>query len=115
MEDVDTWREQKLPVWARQRLRAARDRADRAESQLAAHMETVEQTSIWYGDYQNPIYIPRHYGHQRVHFKLGEDTVGSWNEVQVGIRDGGLEIMASRAMTIEPQVSNVVLVRLRDK
>ena len=104
-------REEKLPAWARELLRTERRRADEAESKLAAHLETVEVTKIWHGDYQNPIYVPTHHGYQRVHFDLG-DPGEHYTEMQVGItRDGRLEVQGGHAVSIDLQSSNTFQVR----
>jgi len=103
-------REEKLPRWARDELAKARRAARDAERKLADHVAAAERSRIWYGSYDNPIYVPETNGYQRLHFTLGErDT---YDEIQVSIKDGGLEVMGGHGIVLEPQVSNVVHVRL---
>ncbi|QBP30555.1 hypothetical protein SEA_CHARM_74 [Mycobacterium phage Charm] len=106
-------REPKLPRWAQQLLAEERRHRALAERKLAQHLETVEPTRMWYGDYDNPIYIPKQYGHQRVHFNTAQTNGrGLYDEFQVSLKDDELEVSGGRSMTIHPQVSNVIKVRL---
>lgn len=104
-------RESKLPRWAQEALADERRRADTAERKLAAHKETVQKTRIWFGHYDNPIYVPVFYGHERVHFDLGE--LGEhYTEVQVGFtRDGRLEVQGGHSLSVDMQSSNTFQVR----
>ncbi len=113
MTDSEDPREEKLPAWAKLQLKIARNRAHQAEKKLAAHLDTVKPTNIWYGDYDNPIYIPAHYGYQRVHFVLGPHD---HNEIQVGISKGAPELLinGSRSLVIRPQVTNEFGIRFHE-
>lgn len=106
-------REEKLPRWARAQLERARHRAATAEARLAAHLDTVTRSRIWYGDYENPVYVPEFGGYQRLHFQLAD---GSWvgDQINVGIDRGGLSVMAGRPVNLEPTASNCFRVTLRD-
>lgn len=101
-------REPKLPVWAQDLLYDARKRADTAEHRLAAHLETVEETPIWYGERSHPLYVPFERGYQTVHFQLGP---GHFNEIQARIKDGAVEIMGGHELQVTLQSSNVFHVK----
>lgn len=109
-------REANLPKWAQRLLNAERSRTEQAERKLREHVETVERTRISYGDYENPLYIPAHFGLQTVRFDLAHEPRGALHDqIAVGMRpdyDGvlGLEIMGGHGIAIEPQASNVVRV-----
>lgn len=105
-------REDKLPKWAKALLSAERYRADKAERRLAEHLDKVEPTPIWYGDYDNPIYIPEHYGYQTVHFQFGSSDL--YDDINVRKRDDGIEVGGGRALSIDMEVSNRFKIRFRD-
>ncbi|MBB5167133.1 hypothetical protein [Mycobacterium sp. AZCC_0083] len=108
-------REEKLPRWAREELARERHRAATAEHRLAEHLETVEPTHIWYGDWKNKLYIPSERGYQTVYFSAtGEPSKYSYDEVGVRMKDGVLSVSASRAVSVEPIASNCFDVRVRD-
>ncbi|QGJ90220.1 hypothetical protein PBI_SHEAKEIRA_74 [Mycobacterium phage SheaKeira] len=104
-------REPKLPRWAQQLLADERRRAGLAERKLSQHLDTVEPGRIWFGDYDNPIYIPSHFGYQRIHLAT-TDSGAMHDEFQVALKEDFLEVSGGRGLTIEPQVSNVIKVRL---
>ncbi|AUV62025.1 hypothetical protein KIV63_gp19 [Mycobacterium phage SWU2] len=107
-------REAKLPRWARDLLTQERTRADRAERKLAAHLDTVEPSHIWYGDYNNPIYIPPDYGYQTVHFQLGE--IGDMHtDVNCRIKDGAVEVGGGHGLSLDMEVSNRFRIRFSDR
>lgn len=86
----------------------------RAESRLQAHLETVEKTNIWYGDYENPIYIPNAPYRRDVTFAMDPER-GCAGEIRVGINPHGeFEVMGGRQLVLEPRVSNVVKIKLGD-
>ena len=98
-------REERLPRWAQHSLGRERVRREDAELKLAAHLDTVEKSRIWFGDYGNPIYIPEPHGYQTVYFSPnGSDS--SFDQIGVTIRDGGIEIQGGNTMSIELQSSN---------
>lgn len=103
-------REEKLPRWAREELAQARRHAAIAERRLEEHLKTVEPTRIWFGDSENPIYVPDRFGYQRIHFteKPG-DTSYSFDDLSVGWdrERGGLEVRGGQ-LAIQPVVSNVI-------
>ncbi|WP_100460796.1 DUF7239 family protein [Mycobacteroides abscessus] len=105
-------REEKLPQWARKLLADERYRASRAERKLAEHVATVEKSRIWYGEYDNPIYIPDDNGYQTVYFSPngGEGTL---HQIGVTIRDGAIEIQGGDTLTLDLQASNTFRARLR--
>lgn len=106
-------REEKLPRWARVLLAQARNRAEDAERKLAAHLETVEKSRIWYGNHDNPIYIADANGYQTVYFSpSGSDS--SFDQIGVTMRDGALEIQGGNTLTLELQASNYLRVHLHD-
>jgi hypothetical protein len=114
MTDLDP-RVAKLPHWAQALLAVERGRADAAEHKLQAHLETVEPSSIWYGDWNNKIYIPNADGYQTVYFSTtGQPSKHTFDEVGVQMRKGALYVNAGRAVTIEPIASNCFNVRVRD-
>lgn len=105
-------REEKLPRWARQLLAQERYRANRAERNLAEHLAAGEKSRIWYGDYDNPIYIPDDNGFQTVYFyPNGGDS--TFQQIAVTIRDGAIEIQGGDTLTIELQASNTFRARLQ--
>lgn len=112
---VSDEREARLPRWARELLAHERRERRDAERRLAAHLETVVKSSIWYGNYDNPVYVPDPYGFQTVHFVLldGSDRVG--DQISVHIDKGGLQIMGGSSVALEPCGSNSLSVRLRDR
>ncbi|USL89195.1 hypothetical protein SEA_POOMPHA_64 [Mycobacterium phage Poompha] len=110
-EEMDP-REEKLPKWAKHLLATERQKRAVAERKLAEHLETIEPSRIWWGDYDNPIYIPPHYGYQTVHFQLGDQ--GMHTEVSARLKDDALEIGGGHGLTIDMEVSNRFRVRFRD-
>lgn len=91
-------REAKLPQWARKLLADERYRASCAERKLAEHVAKIEKSRIWYGDYNNPIYIPDDNGYQTVYFSPngGEGTL---HQIGVTIRDGAIGSTASSRLS----------------
>lgn len=108
-------REGKLPVWAQQLLRDARRIADIAENRLQTHLDTVSPSPIWYGDYQNPIYVPVDHGYQTVYFNVrGENSSKStFDEIAVQYRKGVLQIQGGGPVLISPTASNCFYVSLK--
>lgn len=107
-------REEKLPRWAQLELAKARRRAEDAEQALADHQASLTPTRIWYGDFNNPIYVPVTYGHERVHFDLGEHGE-HYTEIQVCLdRQGRLEIQGGHAVCLDLQSSNTFQVRFAE-
>ncbi|QBJ00261.1 hypothetical protein SEA_PHARAOH_73 [Mycobacterium phage Pharaoh] len=106
-------REPKLPKWAQELLAEERRKRADYERKLAQHKATVEPSLIWYGDYDNPIYVPPNYGHQRFHMSMnGEVDPYLHDEIQVSLKDDELEISGGRGLLVKPQVSNVIKIRL---
>ncbi len=103
-------REEKLPQWARKLLAKERFRANSAERKLAEHLDTVEKSRIWYGDFNNPIYVPDMNGYQTVHFSL-TGKQGVMDEIAVTIKDDALEIQGGTSVSLELQSSNYFRVR----
>ncbi|QNJ56852.1 hypothetical protein SEA_REINDEER_42 [Mycobacterium phage Reindeer] len=108
-------REGNLPKWAQQLLAEERRRADRAEDRLAEHLQTVEPSPIWYGDWDNRIYIPADLGYQTVYFSTtGEPSKHTFDEIGVAFRQGVLQIQGGAAISIHPKSSNFAEIFLRD-
>jgi len=112
MADIDP-REAKLPRWARDILARARGRANSAENKLAAHWATAEKSRIWYGNYDNPIYIPDAHGYQTVYFSPSGGE-SAFDQIGVTIRDGAIEVQGGGSVAIELQSSNFFRVYLQD-
>lgn len=110
-DNVRDPREEKLPQWARKLLADERCRAIRAERKLAEHLTTIKKSRIWYGDYDNPIYIPDDNGYQTVYFAPtgGEST---FQQIGVVIRDGAIELQGGDRLAIELKSSNYFRARL---
>ncbi|WP_078344563.1 DUF7239 family protein [Mycobacteroides chelonae] len=112
MSDIDP-REAKLPRWARDILTRERGRANSAESKLNAHLVTVEKSRIWYGNYDNPIYIPDAHGYQTVYFSPS-GSGSAFDQIGVTIRGGAIEIQGGGSVALELQSSNFFRVYLQD-
>lgn len=112
MADIDP-REAKLPRWARDQLARHRCYTAGAESKLAAHLATVEKSRIWYGNYDNPIYIPDAHGYQTVYFSPSGGE-SAFDQIGVTIRDGAIEVQGGGSVAIELQASNFFRVHLQD-
>ncbi|AMT71952.1 MULTISPECIES: DUF7239 family protein [Mycobacteroides] len=112
MADIDP-REPKLPAWAREQLAKARNRAGDAERKLDAHLVTITKSRIWYGNYDNPIYIPEAHGYQTVYFSPSGGE-SSFDQIGVTIRDGAIEIQGGHSVALELQSSNFFRVCLAD-
>lgn len=103
----------KLPQWAQDYLKATHARAVEAERKLAEFKAGVEPTRIWYGDYDNRVYVPESNGYQTVHFNArGTDALDDDVQVRFG-EDDALEINSGGPMVIEPTVSNLILIKRR--
>ncbi|MBE5471616.1 DUF7239 family protein [Mycobacteroides abscessus] len=112
MSTIDP-REDKLPRWAREQLAKARRAAGVAEGKLNAHLSTITKSRIWYGNFDNPIYIPEAHGHQTVHFSpSGSDS--TFDQIGVAIRDGAIEILGGNSVALELQSANFFRVHLHD-
>lgn len=105
-------REEKLPRWARELLAQERTRANRAEHRLAEHLETVEPTRIWYGDWQNKIYVPEDYSYQTVYFDP-TNTGHTLDQICVRIDGDGIMVMGGRSVVLEMNASNTFRVKHR--
>jgi hypothetical protein len=107
-------REDKLPAWAQKRLTEGRRATKVAQDKLAEHLGTVEKTSIWYGDYDNRIYVPEHYGYQTVHFNPHNDDEFHHDIMVKYSRDRGVkgvEINGGDSLQIDLVTSNLCVVR----
>ncbi|AEK08521.1 hypothetical protein SEA_SUPERCALLIE99_77 [Mycobacterium phage SuperCallie99] len=107
-------REAKLPRWAQALINTERLHRSIAERRLEEQLATTGKSSVWYGDYDNPVYVPQRFKHpERFHFS----TTGSGDlhdEFQAQLTaDGMLEISGGRGLVIRPQVSNVIQVQLQ--
>jgi hypothetical protein len=113
-------REEKLPAWAKKLLADERHERAMAERRLLEHLETVEPTRISYGDYDNPLYLPNHFGFQTIHFDLAHEARGQlYESISVGLRkdfDGVLyvDVNGGRGISIQPTATNCVRVYLGD-
>ncbi len=106
-------REEKLPRWAREQLAKARIGRVAAEVKLDAHLATIEKSRIWYGDYNNPIFIDDNNGYQTVYFSPS-GSESAFDQIGVAIRDGALEIQGGNSVALELKSSNFFRVRLCD-
>ncbi|KAA0021822.1 DUF7239 family protein [Antrihabitans cavernicola] len=104
-------REDKLPRWARELLGSERRKASDAQAKLAEHLGTVVESPIWYGGYDNPVYLPERYGYQEIHFRVG-GTDRLFDEVAVGLNGDRVEVRGGRGLILEPVASKVVVVKL---
>jgi hypothetical protein len=100
-------RESKLPKWAQEAL----NRGRQAEAALAVHDETSEKSGLWYGRYDNPIYIPEPAGQQSVVWKMG-DRDHRFEQIMVRRNGQSLLINGGMSIIIEPSASNTINVRL---
>jgi hypothetical protein len=93
-------REEKLPAWAREELRKARDRADHTEKDLADHVASTPKSNVWHGNYGNRIYLPEH---AVIHWQTSTEEDGTLNEIQAywDVRHG-LEIQGGSGIQITP-------------
>lgn len=113
MAEIDA-REAKLPRWALELLTLARIRADRAETRLKEHLDTVEPSPIWYGDYKNKIYVPAPRGYQTVHFSMtGSPSGRTYDEIDISLRNEKLHVNGGHTIAIEPIAANCFDVRFR--
>ncbi|QFG10428.1 hypothetical protein KIV65_gp39 [Mycobacterium phage Anthony] len=106
-------REAKLPRWAQALLASERRRANEAVSALEEHKKSVEPTRIWHGSSKNPIFVPEQDGYQTIRFDMGHHRK-FYDEIKVRFNDDGLQIAAGRRLIVEPVVSNVVQISLKD-
>lgn len=111
-ETVRDPREEKLPQWARKLLADERYRANRAERKLSDHVAKVEKSRIWYGEFDNPIYIPDDNGYQTVRFS---PNGGKSTMQQIGVRvlDGAIEVSAAAPLTLDLLSSNYFRAKLQ--
>lgn len=101
-------REARLPRWAQEELRAARNRADRAEQALADYTATLEKTQLWHGDYTQQIYMPIS---DIVVWGFGTESVQ--DQISVHRYRNGLTISGGGPIVVAPTASNSIDVRLR--
>ncbi|QXN73171.1 hypothetical protein SEA_COOKIEDOUGH_80 [Mycobacterium Phage Cookiedough] len=108
-------REAKLPRWAQALINTERRKRADAERKLEEQLATTGKSPVWYGSYDNPVYIPQRFKHpERFHFSTtGRGDLN--DEFMVHLRDDGcLEVSGGRGrLAIHPQVSNVILVQLQ--
>ncbi|ALF00569.1 hypothetical protein SEA_DIMINIMUS_42 [Mycobacterium phage Diminimus] len=108
-------REGNLPKWAQSLLAKERYRADKAEHRLKEHLQTVEPSPIWYGDWENKIYIPVDYGYQTVYFSAtGKPSKHTYEEIGVSFRKGVIQIQGGTSIAIRPKSSNYAEIYLSD-
>jgi hypothetical protein len=110
--DYDS-REPKLPKWAQSLITTLRHRARRAEDELDAFRSGnfgPADTDTCVDSFldREPLNLPKG-AHVSYALGYGEEDV-----IRASIRyDGELEIMGFRAITVEPQASNVVVVKMK--
>jgi hypothetical protein len=112
-------REEKLPTWARKQISELRRRTKAAEDAVfqAAEGEKLEESDTIFRPYAD---IPKGLGiGQTVRFKLhsaqspqkfSSDYVDI--RVLVGVKGEAIQLMGGRAVTLHPQSSNVINVRM---
>jgi hypothetical protein len=115
-------REPNLPKWAQHQLNRLRISARLANEALADHQASQTPTNIWYGDYDNPIYIPNTYETMTVHFATHgpDDPEDHMHDIQIRHttsreypEDHYLEISGGDSLVIEPVVSNLIRIRTK--
>lgn len=98
-------REEKLPAWAHHTIAALRRGVTDAEASLAAHIDTLEPTQVFYyetGSMSNRIYLPER---ASVHWdfagqgKLRDSIRVSWHRDRMRVQGG-------QGISILPQASN---------
>ena len=110
--DVDP-REEKLPAWAREKLKEARRVAviARREADEARLATNPDDTDVIIGRWNAiPIGLPPG---ERVRFIVGPNRSHDWIEVHT---DGDrIEVTGDRALNVHPRVSNVVRICLNER
>lgn len=105
----------KLPAWAKDRLaRALREKAV-AERKYRDQFDSAEPTTIAYGDYQNPRFLPESPFSHQVAFSL-DGTPDPAAKVRIVVRrqrdvttgEEYVDVTGSRGLAVVPQASNVV-------
>lgn len=115
--DVIDDRENKLPVWAREKLADARRRVKDAERQATeARLATApdESRAVMYRYAEVPVGLG---ANPTVRFTLkpgGWDHSFRYVDVRINERGDGVEIMGGRSITVQPQTSNVVQIWVRE-
>lgn len=99
-------REEKLPRWARALLAEERRAARDARDKLDEHLKTVERSRIWYGDYDNKIYVPEPFGYQTIHMNPYGDGE-FYHDVQFRIKDRHIEVSGGDSLSVDMRVSNL--------
>lgn len=114
-------REGKLPAWAQDRLARGRQRVTSLEEQLQARQADTEITDIWYGEYDNKVYLPADtIGTPPVHFGMKGAGSRPFEEIQVRhcydkYNRGALDINGGGPMVIElAGGSNNFRIRLKE-
>lgn len=103
----------KLPKWAREELEGLRERVAADDhywksKALEAANATASNTQLVTHYGEEPRALPND---TAIRFVLGDD--GGW--VEVGIRNGHLQVMGGTCLQIRPTASNVVLILARDE
>jgi hypothetical protein len=103
-----------LPVWAQDYIHTLeRKLKDAEKSELAARLATHPEDTDTVIDRYNevPIGLPKG---QFVRFQA--HNLGGWVDVKTEDRGGWVKVMGHRTLEVQPQSSNVVLVRVaRDR
>ncbi|UQS94649.1 hypothetical protein SEA_RIFTER_80 [Mycobacterium Phage Rifter] len=106
-------REANLPRWAQTLLNQERKERSIAERRLEEQKATAGKSSVWYGDYDNPVYVPQRFKNPETFHFSTTGSVDLHDEFQVQLLDDGmLEISGGRSLVIHPRVSNVINVQL---
>jgi hypothetical protein len=112
-------REVKLPRWAQEELAKARQEAADATKKLNEHLEQLPKTGVWYGKYENPIYIP---DGDQVHWQMREGSKKTFGTISVfkAVKSpewgagGRLIVNGDRSLQVLPSASNTVYIDLVD-
>lgn len=103
-------REDKLPAWAKAELAKARSEAREAQCKLAAHLDTIPKSRLWYGDYGNPVYLPDN--HTRVYWDFGDGS--TFDQISIYRDEDILKIYGGSGISVYPSSSNSVRIKLND-
>jgi hypothetical protein len=106
-------REEKLPKWAQRKMRLLRQRLTETQDHLAIELVGVDadEPHIAVGDYGGEI---KRYPHRtRVKYQIGTHDK-HFESIDVTIREGALYLMGGSAISIHPEASNTVRIKLRD-
>mgnify|MGYP001594086403 FL=1 len=98
-------RESQLPQWARTELQVARMRRDEAEAKVKSLFPGAESDTYWM---EYPIRHPLPKG-ARIRFQVGKDEFAF---IEASLKDGCVIISGIDCISILPEASNAVRIKL---